>query len=276
MASFTDEMFNRIVEFQERLHPAWNERAPFDERIRGLPLHALIFSNPDRNPATHAHTVAPFYPLRAELQQIATLARQVADDPVICDVHARNGFLGSLLGREGVRVIGLRDPVDKPNQIEQFLDPDAMEIVPGSLDGLRRPVDVVLSAWMPAGINRTADIVSLRPRLIIFIHTEHTDRDGNPQTGTWAAYHELPAHYRQVAEWTVERPADLLHEVWPDLTRSIAETRIVRVYADAPWQGIPVDREVEAAEPYDWERDLDMALTALEAKEALRARGFSV
>ena len=34
--------------------------------------------------------------------------------------------------------------------------------------------------------------------------------------------------------------------------------------------------EMEAVEPYDWELELDMALTALEAKESLRARGFPV
>ncbi|MDX9739595.1 MAG: hypothetical protein RBT81_00235 [Gammaproteobacteria bacterium] len=276
MESFTDEMFNRIVEFQERMHPAWNENAPFAERISRLPLHALIFSNPDRNPATHAQTVAPFYPLRAELRQIVACAKQVADDPLVCDVHGRNGFLGSLLGREGVRVIGVRDPADKPNQIERFYDSRVYEPLELTLDELTRPFDVAFSAWMPSGIDRTPQIVAHRPKLIVFVHTEHSDETGRPQTGTWSAYHELPDNYLQIAEWTVERPRDLLHEVWPDLTPSIAETRIVRIYADEPWQHIHVDSEVESVDPYDWELDLDMALTALEAKEALRARGFSV
>lgn len=276
MESFTDGMFNRIVEFQERLHPAWKADAPFAERIRHLPLHALIFSNPDRNPATHAHTVAPFYPLRAELRQIAACARQLADDPLVCDVHGRNGFLGSLLGREGVRVIGVKDPADKPNQIESFHDADVYQPLNVSLEALDRPFDVALSAWMPAGVDRTPQILAHRPKLVVFIHTEHTDDAGRPQTGTWSAYHELPGNYLQIAEWTIERPQDLLHEVWPDLTPSIAETRIVRIYADEPWHHIHIDSEVESVDPYDWELELDMALTALEAKEALRARGFSV
>jgi hypothetical protein len=276
MESFTEEMFNRIIEFQERLHPAWNEAAPFAERIARLPLHALIFSNPDRNPATHGPTVAHFYPLRAELRQIVACAKQVADDPLVCDIHGRNGFLGSLLGREGVRVIGVRDPADKPNQIERFYDPEVYEPLDRTLDELDRPFDVAFSAWMPAGINRTAQIIAHRPKLIVFVHTEHSDDAGRPQTGTWAAFHELPGNYLQIAEWTIERPRDLLHEIWPDLTPSIAETRIVRIYADEPWQHIHVDSEVESPSPFDWELDLDMALTALEAKEALRARGFSV
>lgn len=276
MDSFTDDMFNRIVEFQEKDHPAWNPALPFAERIRGLPLHALVFSNPDRNPATHAHTVAAFYPLRAELRQIAACAKQVASDPVVCDVHGRNGFIGSLLAREGVRVIGVRDPADKPNQIESFYDAAVYEPLDFSLDELDRPFDVAFSVWMPSGVNRTPQIVAHRPKLIVFIHTEHTDEAGRPQTGTYDAYRNLPANYTQIAEWTIDRPQDLLHEVWPDLTPSIGETRIVRIYADEPWQGIHVDRIMESVDPYDWEKDLDMALTALEAKEALRARGFAV
>ena len=277
LEEFSNDMFNRLIGFQERDHPAWNAALPFAERIRGLPLHALVFSNPDRNPATHAHTIAPFYPLRAELRQIAACARQVADDPLVCDVHGRNGFIGSLLAREGVRVIGVQDPADKPNQIESFYDAEAYEPLAVSLDELDRPFDVAFSAWMPSGVNRTPQIVAHRPKLIVFIHTEHFDESsGRPQTGVPEAYKDLPSNYMQIAEWTIDRPQDLLHEVWPDLTPSIGETRIVRIYADEPWQGIHVDRVMESVDPYDWERDLDMALTALEAKEALRARGFSV
>lgn len=48
--------------------------------------------------------------------------------------------------------------------------------------------------------------------------------------------------------------------------------RHVHIFTNEPWQGIHVDSEVMSAQPYDWERDLDMALTALGAKESLRAR----
>ncbi|MCC6209214.1 MAG: hypothetical protein IT488_13850, partial [Gammaproteobacteria bacterium] len=71
-------------------------------------------------------------------------------------------------------------------------------------------------------------------------------------------------------------PNDLLHDVWPDLTPSIEETRHVRIFADEPYRDIHVEREMEAVDPYDWEQDLDLALTALEAREYLRTRGFSV
>lgn len=276
MEKFTEEMFNRIVEFQERLHPAWNESAPFAERIARLPLHALIFSNPDRDPAIHAQTVAAFYPMRAEMRQIAHVASQVADDPVVCDVHGRNGFIGSLLAREGVRVIGLTDPADKPNQIASFFDPDCYQHSEATIETLDRSIDVALSCWMPSEINRTPAIVLRRPKLIIFIHTDHVDTStGRRQTGTEEAYRSLPPHYSLIAEWSIERPENMLHDIWPDLTPSIAETRQVKIFADQPWQDIHVHRELDAVDPYDWEKELDMALTAHEAKADLRARGFS-
>ncbi len=277
METFSDTMFNRIVAFQERLHPAWDSSRPFAERIAELPLHALLFSNPDRDPATHAHTIAPFYPLREELRQIAHCARQVAEQPVVCDFHSRNGFLGSLLGREGVSVIGIHDPADKPNQIPDFYDDAVFTRSAANYQNVDFAFDVAFSAWMPAGLDRTPEIVQYRPKLIVFIHTDHVDESsGQPQTGTMAAFRELPAHYRLVAAWSITRPQDLFHEIWPDLTPSIEETRHVKIYADEPYHGIDVGTELPPAEPYDWEQELDMALTALEAKAYMREKGFPV
>ncbi len=277
MEAFSDAMFNRIVAFQERLHPAWDSARPFAERIADLPLHALVFSNPDRDPATHAHTIAPFYPLREELRQIAHCARQVAEQPVVCDFHSRNGFLGSLLGREGVSVIGIHDPADKPNQIPDFYDEAVFTRSAADYQNVDFAFDVAFSAWMPAGLNRTPDIVQYRPKLIVFFHTDHVDEStGRPQTGTMDAFRELPAHYRLVAAWSLTRPRDLFHEIWPDLTPSIEETRHVKIYADEPYHGIDVGAELPAVEPYDWEQELDMTLTALEAKAYMRDKGFPV
>src|SRR3569833_1000178 len=108
MEAFSEDMFNRIIAFQERQHPAWKSELTFTQRIEGLPLHYLVFSAPDRDPAKFGPTGAPFIPLRAEMRMLAAYARQGADQPVICDLHAGNGFVGSLLAREGVKVIGVR------------------------------------------------------------------------------------------------------------------------------------------------------------------------
>jgi|GEM_PF-798933 len=278
MEAFSEAMFNRIIEFQEKQHKAWDADQPFGERITDLPLHALIFSNPDRDPQTHAATIAPFYPLRGEMQQIAHCIKQLDDDKGkvrVCDLHPGNGFLGSLLAREGVTVFGLQDDRHKPNQIPSFYDVDCYQFVSDDLTSVE--CDVVFSAWMPAGKNRTPEIVARNPKLIIFIHTDHIDESsGQHQTGTAEAFVDLPASYKQILEWTIERPQDLLNEVWPELTPNIAETRRVRIYADAPWHGIDVGSGLQPESPYPWEIELDMALTAYQAKMMLRDQGYPV
>ncbi len=281
MESFTRLLFDRIIAFQERDHPAWDPSRPFAERIADLPLHALIFSNPDRDPAVHGQTVAPFYPLRGEIRQIAHLARQVADDPVVVDVHGRNGFLGSLIGNEGVRVVSLRDEALLPSQIEDFCDPGVCRRLEIGIDEYDGPIDVAVSAWMPSGINRTPAIVAHRPALICFIFTEHRHEEtGRRQTGTDEAYAGLPDDYRLLAEWSILRPKDLLHEAWPDLTPSIEEERWVRIYGRAPYHDIeiepPVSADGDAADGYAWEADLEMALTVLRAKAFLRRQGHAI
>lgn len=273
MESFTDDMFNRIVEFQERKHPAWDPEQPFDERIRNLPLHYLIFSNADRDPAKYSHTVAPYYPLHEETRKIAAYARLVADEPVIADLHAGNGFVGSLIAREGVRVIGVRDPQAKPNQIEDFYDEDCYEVCRMALMDIDFPFDVAFSSWMPANENWTPVILRHKPKLIVFVYTEHIDNSGRPQTGTPEAFTSLPDNYRPIDAWSLTRPRDVLHEVWPDLTSNIEETRHVRIYAAEPYHDIQLPEDFDFGEPYDWERELEMALLALEAKNTLRSQG---
>ena len=152
MGSFTDAMFNRIIAFQERRHSAWNPALPFAERIKDLPLHYLIFSNADRDPARYRHTVAPYYPLRNEMRRIAGYARLVADKPVVADLDCGNGFIGSLIAREGVRVIGVRDPHGKPNQIEDFHDAGCYEVRQSTIADIDFPLDVAFSSWMPVAL----------------------------------------------------------------------------------------------------------------------------
>lgn len=277
MESFTDAMFNRIVAFQEKIHPAWNSERSFDDRIKDLPLHALVFSNPDRDPAQFAHTIAPYYPLRDEIRQIVHCARRIGDDPVIYDAHGKNGFVGSLLAREGVRVIGFRDPDDKPNQIARFHDAACYQWSDVSLEDAEMAVDVVFSSWMPSGVNRTPAIVALRPKLIVYVHTDHVDEsNGRPQTGTSEAFSDLPENYRLIASWSVTRLQDLFHDVWPDLTPNIEEVRQVKIFADRPYHDLDVQEALPVAVPYDWERDLNVALMAHEAKRHLQSLGFPV
>jgi hypothetical protein len=275
MESFTKDMFNRIISFQEKEHAAWNTTLSFEERITGLPLHYLIFSNADRDPATHGPTVAHYYPLRKEMQSIARYAKAASDTPVIIDAHGRNGFIGSLVAREAeCDVLGLTDADEKPNQIEKFASENYHQKVQ-SLADYRGPVDLLLSSWMPSNTDISADVKRLQPTVVVYIYSEHTNPDtGEWQTGKENAFGEqLGDDYQLIDEWQVIRQKDLLHEIWPDLTGNIAETRFTRVYAKVD-SGID-QHELEDTDPsYDWEDELIMTETAMAAKQEMVRRGF--
>jgi hypothetical protein len=274
MDSFTNEMFNRIIAFQEKEHPAWNDALDFDARITGLPLHNLIFSNPDRDPKLFGPTVAAYYPLREEMQKLAAYARQLSATPRVYDWFPGNGFIGSLLAREGLSVLGIKDNNVKDNQIPSFYDKGCYQFC--QRNDLADHCDMILASWMPSQFNPTPDMLALRPKLITYVYTEHVDESsGQHQTGTSDMFDALAEGYRLLDSWTIHRPKNLLHEIWPDMTPSIEEMRITRVYVanDLPLEKL---HTIASKPPYDWEADLHMALLALEAKQELRARGMSV
>ena len=276
MESFTQNMFNGIIGFQEKDHPAWENNLTFRERIKKIPLHYLMFSNADRDPKTHGPTIAHYYPLKFEMTKIADYINQLGNDAVVCDVHARNGFIGSLLAQEGVSVIGLQDPDDKPNQIESFYDTDNYKLQSGTLKNADLNPDVIFSSWMPSGLNITDDIIAKNPKLVVFIFTEHSNQfSGERQTGTDKSFgEELPEQYKLLEEWSVTRPKDLLHDVWPDLTGNLEETRVVRIFANEDYHHLHSTLKEGNARGYDWELDLQMAVTAIKAKQEMKNRGF--
>ncbi len=293
MEAFSNEMFTRIVSVQQKEHPAWNTALPFAERIKGVPLFNLIFSSPDRNAVTTGPTISHYYPLRAEMRKIAHYARQVAaqgrasvaggrmpeataGQPTVCDLRCGNGFIGSLLANEGVRVIGVREPTAKPNQIPDFYDFLRYEMRTLPITDIDFAFDVAFSSWMPSEVNDTPHILQHSPKLIIYIHTDHVDgSSGRRQTGTAEAFVDLPGRYKLVDQWSVTRAQDMQHDVWSELPPSIEETRHVKVYADTPFHGINLLGYAETAKGYDWENDLEMTLLALEAQATLRARGIA-
>lgn len=279
MEKFTDEMFNRIIAFQEKEHAAWNSELEFSKRIAGLPLHYLVFSNPDRDPTKFGPTIAPYYPLREEMQKIASYANQVSSKPEGIDWFPGNGFIGSLLAREGVQVSGIRDNVSKPNQINSFFDNSCYGFVESkdiNSKDAQAECDLVFASWIPSQQNPTPEILALSPKLIVYVYTEHVDQSsGIRQTGTDDMFEPLTDNYFLLDSWTVNRPRDLLHNPWPDMTPSIEETRITKIYAsnDCKLAKISaIDRQPE----YDWEKELQMALLTIEAKQDLRSRGINV
>ena len=281
MESFTEDMFNRIIAFQEKQHPAWNQTLSFDERIKGLPLHYLIFSNADRDPAKFAPTVANYYPTRHEMQRLAFLIKQTTNHPQVCDLFCGNGFVGSLLARELATpdhqkpVTGLRSHTQKPNQIESFFDADHYQFSDTNVEACE--CDVVFASWIPAETNPTPIIVARHPKLIIYVYTEHKHPDtGKRQSGTKQMFDNLDESYQLIDQWSVVRPENLFHEIWPDLTPSIEEIRHTRIYADRRLREIKLPDTLPEAPPYDWEKELSMAQLALKAKQEIQARGFVV
>jgi len=278
MEPFTQKLFNGIIGFQERDHAAWDQSQNFDARIKDLPLHYLIFSNADRDPKVYGPTIAHYYPLQYEMATIANYAKQVSEKPVVLDVHARNGFVGSLLAREGVDVIGLRSEKDKPNQIENFYDESCYKMTNGEIENTDLPVDVIFSSWMPSPENITNDIVRLNPKLVVYIFTEHSNEySGERQTGTSQSFGEqLPSNYKLIDEWQVTRSENLLNEIWPDLSPNIEEHRFVRIFANEGFQDIKINENTIPVKGYDWEKELLMAETAHKAKNSMKQRGFPI
>jgi len=277
MESFTQKMFNNIIGFQEKDHDAWRIEKSFTDRIKELPLHYLIFSNADRDPDTHGPTVAHYYPLRWEMQTLARFSKIVAKKPVVFDIHARNGFIGSLLGREGVKVVGFRDPGLKPNQISDFYDANNYELrdVPTSDNSL--VADVVFSSWMPSGEDYTDRIQALSPSLIIYTFSNHRhDETQQRQCGTNESFGEnLSENYQLVDEWTVKRRENLLHDIWPDLSQNPEEIRTTRIYARKEFDKSLFKRQEECrGEAYPWEKELLMTETAHAARQYMAKHGF--
>lgn len=270
MGPFSDGMLNRIISFQEKQHPAWQQEAGFSERIKDLPLHALVFSNPDRNPETHRHTVAPFYPLRSELRRIAAFIKKIGDNTRTVEFECGNGFVASLLGREGVKIEGVRGKHYKPNQLEDFYDSEVFTLIDGDVE----QVDVALSIWMPSSVNLTPTMLASQPKLIVYMYSDHV-HEGLSQTGVPEAFNDLPANYKLIEEWSITRPTNLFHEIWPDLTPSMEETRHTRIYASTDYFDITVDDDEEIVDGYDWEKELEMALLGHEAKQFLKAKGIA-
>lgn len=274
MEQFTNDMFNRIIAFQEKDHPAWNENLAFSARINGLPLHNLIFSNPDRDPNLYGPTVAAYFPLREEMQKLALYAKQVSGNPKAYDWYPGNGFIGSLLAREGLSVTGIKDNIAKNNQIKTFFDKDCYRFA--ERKDISESCDLILASWMPPEVNPTPEILNLKPKLIAYVYTEHMDQSNKQrQTGTDDMFNALDSDYTLIDSWSFHRPLNLLHEIWTDMTPSIEETRVTRLYATKDASVTKLD-PIETGSPYGWEQDLQMALLALEAKQQLRSRGMNI
>ena len=112
--------------------------------------------------------------------------------------------------------------------------------------------------------------------MIVYVYTDHVDQSsGKRQSGSKNMFDALSSQYHLLDSWSINRPKDILHDPWPDMTSSIEETRITKIYIKNMFQLSRISDPVSSL-IYDWEKELQMALLAIEAKQNLRSRGIRV
>jgi SAM-dependent methyltransferase len=242
--------------FQAHRHTAWDESVSFGDRISDLPLYALEFNNPDRDGDRQGPTVAHYSPARREIVALAKLCRALGQNVAVLDVGCGNGFIGSLLAREGVRVIGIDDDSWKPPQIATFFDADTYERrAPCSLGQFAEPFDVALCSWMVPGTNLTRAILTRRPSLVIHVYSSDRHEDGSITTGSAEAY-DCPPDYAPIGRWTVVTPHNFFAKLgFP--TGTPRKTRLVEAWRRQDVQDLELKPPELLSEEYSWQIERD-------------------
>ncbi len=194
-----------IISFQIKIHPAWNENNSFLERIRELPLYFLEFNHNSRIDEVHSVTVTHYVPHRIELITLSKIINSIGNNVHVCDIGCGNGFIGSLLGREGVSIFGIDDHSYKQPQISRFIDKQHYSITEKTLDSEDVQFDVAFCGWMSPYTNLTPSILLKEPKLIIHIYSPDRQKDGSLITGTTEAY-QCPDNYSRLIEWSSVLP----------------------------------------------------------------------
>jgi SAM-dependent methyltransferase len=171
-SEYLDLMVQRVVACQQHQHAVWNEGLSFDERISNLPLYALELNNCDRDPKKHGLTIAHYAPAKQEMIALTRIFESSGSKLRILDVGCGNGFIGSLLAREGLPVIGIDDFSWSPPQIPYLFDERVYEHrAPVSLEKFEDDFNVAFCSWMVPNVNLTPLIVSKRPEFIVHVYS---------------------------------------------------------------------------------------------------------
>ncbi len=247
------EMLKSIIAFQKHKHPAWDDSIPFHSRIERLPLYSLEFNNPDRNSLEFGPTISHFPPRKSEMRAIALMCNNIGPDAQILDIGCGNGFLGSLLAREGLRVTGIDDLSWKPPQIPKFYDQDCYEfITPLSFKNFRKDFDVAFCSWMIPGINLTKEIIARNPSLIIHFYSKHIQNDGCQETGLKEAF-ICPAGYQIVGGWKAETPGDFFSGIDKQLSSKPTKVRYVEIWRREDVGPIKFQHPLQFNDNYYWD-----------------------
>ncbi len=252
-----ESLQRRIVSFEAYQHPAWDPAQPFTNRIQGLPLFFLEFIHHARIAGSQSTTITHYVPCRNEFRALADIICSYGRDLTVCDIGCGNGFLGSLLAREGVAGFGIDDRSYVQPQIAHFYDQDCYSVVETALQDLSVEFDVAFCAWMNEGSNLTPQITARNPVLIVHIFSRDQHPDGTFTTGTIDAF-KCPENYRFLTGWQTIVPEDyflVLGKEGIDLTLygNPRRNRSLCVYLRHDVDTLPPASPGDYSERYDWD-----------------------
>lgn len=203
---------SRIVEFDKKNHPAWDDRLDFASRITNLPLYFLEFNHHEKDNKTQSITITHYVPCKSEIIALSKIIKSFKDDFLVCDIGCGNGFIGSLLAREKVNIYGIDDRSYKQPQIYNFYDNQCYKVYKSSISDKETQFDVAFCSWMSPGLNLTPLIVEKNPKIIIHIFSPDRQHDGTLTTGTPESYLPLP-NYNFHVGWNSFMPNDFFSPI---------------------------------------------------------------
>jgi hypothetical protein len=246
-------MFRNIDLFRAKKHPAWDPNEQFSRRIKNLPLYFLEYHHHTRNLKTESVTVTHYVPSRAEMMALAKIIQSYGNNLRVCDVGCGNGFIGSLLAREGVQVFGVDDNSFKQPQIPNFFDKDCYSKIIASIEDPSIILDVAFCSWMSPGTNLATAIAAKNPRLIIHLFSPDRQSDGSPTTGTTTAYN-CPDNYHLLTSWSTLLPKDYFLQIGAP-SGNPKTIRKVRIYAHNELEKECHVTPLGFSKLYDWDKE---------------------
>jgi len=264
-----DQLHSNLCDFYYRRHPAWNSDLKFSERLSNLPLYYLIFSHHSRDKDRHSVTATHYVPRRQEMMVLAKIIKSYGEKLKVCDIGCGNGFLGSMLAREGMEVFGIDDRSYKQPLIPNFYDKDCYNVIETSLESLEINFDIALCSWMVPGTNLTKTILDKKPLLIIHFFSPDMQGDGTPTTGMPKAY-ECPVGYKFLTGWMNVIPVNFFYpyKQIPILVQFYKEKQLtlkselmlngVKVFVRNNLETLQPSLPPISTELYPWEEDIDL------------------
>ncbi len=239
--------------------------------------------------------VSYWTPRSVDIKAIAAIAYAVNDKPKVLDIGCGNAFFSHLLAAE-VPVIGI-EPDEILLQTTPYTHPDLQLLKGTAAEAVETfgndSIDVVISSWMPKGVDFSESIYALNPKAIIFIRElmgftgtreTYTDRENYTKAVSWigmstadtAAYFNALCKQLDPHGNTKYYTADqaMRHKNWQEVFTtglddhapfaSITNMIDVRLRNDIQ---VSFPLEVSGLNPYLWEQDLQQITANVAAFE---------